>query len=143
MGQSTWGHSTPLPPHTTPSHTTPHHHTTMASAAPYFFNGKIQVNDIGEHTFFDVRVRKLSQEFPLQVCIYTSDLPPNPIKTADVVRCSFLLENSVGTQTVRYKVSFFLPFLPSFPPSLLPSFPPFLPPFLPPVLPLLPHMHTL
>ncbi|KNC56084.1 uncharacterized protein AMSG_11686 [Thecamonas trahens ATCC 50062] len=45
------------------------------------------------------------EQYPLQICIYTSDLPPSPTKKTDVIRVSFCLENSVGTQTVRYKIA--------------------------------------
>jgi len=39
------------------------------------------------------------------VSLYTSDVPPVPVKKEDVLKATFLLENNVGANTVRYKIA--------------------------------------
>jgi hypothetical protein len=50
-------------------------------------------------------VRKNGSEYPTQVSLYTSDLPPVPVRQNDILNITFLLENNVGTATVRYKIA--------------------------------------
>lgn len=77
----------------------------MEARRSFFWNGVLQLNETGGHAFFDIRVRK-TQDNPPQVFIYTSDVPPIPLKAKeDVLRVSFFLENNVGTTTIRYKMA--------------------------------------
>merc|ERR1711879_806682 len=77
----------------------------MEARRSFFWNGVLQLNEVGEHSFFDIRVRK-TQDNPPQVFVYTSDLPPLPMKSKyDVLKVTFLLENNVGTTTIRYKIA--------------------------------------
>ncbi|KAJ5068654.1 hypothetical protein M0811_02597 [Anaeramoeba ignava] len=71
----------------------------------FFWHGILALNDFGEHAFFDIKVRKSSKENSSHISIYTSDVPPIPVQSEDTVRVTFLLENSVGLNTVRYKVA--------------------------------------
>jgi hypothetical protein len=71
----------------------------------FFWNGVLQLNDAGEHSFFDIKLKK-TEENPPQFAVCSSDLPPLPVKgPEDVVKVTFLLENNVGTGTIRYKIT--------------------------------------
>ena len=76
----------------------------MAEHRSFFWHGVLSLNDLGEHAIFNIKVRKASVGGPNLVALYTADLPPVPVRARDVVRIIFLLENNVGTATVRYKI---------------------------------------
>ncbi|KAJ3434208.1 hypothetical protein M0813_24205 [Anaeramoeba flamelloides] len=71
----------------------------------FFWHGILSLNDFGEHAFFDIKVRKKSQKNPPIVSIYSSDIPPIPVRSEDTLNVKILLENNVGLSTVRYKVA--------------------------------------
>ncbi len=75
-----------------------------AAQKSFFWNGILQLNEMGEHAFFDVKVKK-NAENAHQVFLQTTDVPALPIGKDDTLRVTFLLENNVGTSTVRYKIA--------------------------------------
>ena len=70
----------------------------------FFWHGILSLNDLGAHAFFDVKIKKNVPDAPNQVGISTSDIPPLPMNPGDTLHVTFLLENNVGLNTVRYRV---------------------------------------
>lgn len=70
----------------------------------FFWHGIVWKNEVGEHAFYDVKIRSGASDYS-STTLMTSDLPPLVVREDDTVRVLFLLENSYGLQTVRYKVS--------------------------------------
>ena len=71
----------------------------------FFWHGVLSLNDMGAHAFFDVKIKKNVPDAPNMVGIYTSDIPPFPLGASDSLHVTFLLENNVGLNTVRYRVA--------------------------------------
>ncbi|KAH0787922.1 hypothetical protein GPJ56_008130 [Histomonas meleagridis] len=59
---------------------------------------------MGAHAFFDVKIKKNVPDAPNMVGIFTNDIPPLPLGGSDTLHVTFLLENNVGLNTVRYRV---------------------------------------
>lgn len=78
---------------------------TMSSEKNFFWHGILSLNDLGEHAFFDVKIRKNVPGAPNIVGIYTDDIPPLPMSASDIMNVTFLLENNVGLRTLRYLVA--------------------------------------
>lgn len=78
----------------------------MASSEKNFFwHGILSLNELGAHAFFDVKIKKNVPDAPNMVGIFTSDIPPLPLTASDTLHVTFLLENNVGLNTVRYRVA--------------------------------------
>jgi hypothetical protein len=77
----------------------------MASEKSFFWHGILSLNDHGPHAFFDVKIKKNVPDAPNTVGLFTSDVPPLPLTGNDVFHVTFLLENNVGLNTVRYRVA--------------------------------------
>lgn len=77
----------------------------MSSDKNFFWHGILNLNDLGAHAFFDVKIKKNVPDAPNQVGIMTSDIPPLPMNETDTLHATFLLENNVGLNTVRYRVA--------------------------------------
>ena len=71
----------------------------------FFWHGILTLNDNGSHAFFHVEVKKNVPDAPNKVGIFTNDVPPLPMGDGDVMHVSFLLENNVGLNTIRYRVA--------------------------------------
>ena len=76
-----------------------------ASDKNFFWHGILSLNELGAHAFFDVKIKKNVPDAPNMVGIYTSDIPPLPMTASDTLHVTFLLENNVGLNTVRYRVA--------------------------------------
>lgn len=77
----------------------------MSSDKNFFWHGILSLNELGAHAFFDVKVKKNVPDAPNMVGIFTSDIPPLPLGQTDTLHVTFLLENNVGLNTVRYRVA--------------------------------------
>jgi hypothetical protein len=77
----------------------------MASDKNFFWHGILSLNELGAHAFFDVKIKKNVPDAPNMVGIFTSDVPPLPLTLNDTFHVTFLLENNVGLNTVRYRVA--------------------------------------
>lgn len=77
----------------------------MSSDKNFFWHGILNLNDLGAHAFFDVKIKKSVPNAPNFVGIMTSDIPPLPLEKGDSLHVTFLLENNVGLNTVRYRVA--------------------------------------
>ena len=77
----------------------------MSSEKNFFWHGILSLNDLGAHAFFDVKIKKNVPDAPNMVGIMTSDIPPLPMTPNDTLHVTFLLENNVGLNTVRYRVA--------------------------------------
>lgn len=77
----------------------------MSSDKNFFWHGILSLNDLGEHAFFDVNIKKNVPDAPNMVGIYTNDIPPLPMSSSDIMNVTFLLENNVGLRTLRYRVA--------------------------------------
>jgi hypothetical protein len=76
----------------------------MSSDKNFFWHGVLSLNELGAHAFFDVKIKKNVPDAPNNVGLFTSDLPPLPLTGSDTFHVTFLLENNVGLNTVRYRV---------------------------------------
>ena len=76
----------------------------MSSDKNFFWHGILSLNELGAHAFFDVKVKKNVPDAPNMVGLFTSDIPPLPLSPTDTLHVTFLLENNVGLNTVRYRV---------------------------------------
>ena len=79
-------------------------HISMSSDKNFFWHGILSLNELGAHAFFDVKVKKNVPDAPNMVGLFTSDIPPLPLSPTDTLHVTFLLENNVGLNTVRYRV---------------------------------------
>jgi len=77
----------------------------MSSEKNFFWHGILSLNELGAHAFFDVKIKKNVPDAPNMVGIMTSDIPPLPLTISDTLHVTFLLENNVGLNTVRYRVA--------------------------------------
>ena len=77
----------------------------MSSDKNFFWHGVLSLNELGAHAFFDVKVKKNVPDAPNMVGIFTSDIPPLSLTATDTLHVTFLLENNVGLNTVRYRVT--------------------------------------
>lgn len=78
----------------------------MSSDKNFFWHGILHLNELGAHAFFDVKIKKNVPDAPNMVGIMTSDIPPLPMMNeTDSLHVTFLLENNVGLNTVRYRVA--------------------------------------
>lgn len=76
-----------------------------ASEKNFFWHGVLSLNELGAHAFFDVKIKKNVPDAPNTVGIFTSDVPPLPLTATDTLHVTFMLENNVGLNTVRYRVA--------------------------------------
>jgi hypothetical protein len=77
----------------------------MASDKNFFWHGILSLNELGAHAFFDVKIKKNVPEAPNMVGLLTTDIPPLPMTGNDTLHVTFLLENNVGLNTVRYRIA--------------------------------------
>jgi hypothetical protein len=77
----------------------------MSADKNFFWHGILSLNELGAHAFFDVKIKKNVPDAPNTVGIFTSDVPPLPLTATDTFNVTFLLENNVGLNTVRYRVA--------------------------------------
>jgi hypothetical protein len=77
----------------------------MASDKNFFWHGILSLNELGAHAFFDVKIKKNVPDAPNMVGLLTTDIPPLPLTANDTLHVTFLLENNVGLNTVRYRVA--------------------------------------
>jgi hypothetical protein len=76
----------------------------MSADKNFFWHGVLSLNELGAHAFFDVKIKKNVPDAPNNVGLFTSDIPPLPLTGSDTLHVTFLLENNVGLNTVRYRV---------------------------------------
>jgi hypothetical protein len=77
----------------------------MASDKNFFWHGILSLNELGAHAFFDVKIKKNVPDAPNMVGLLTTDIPPLPLTANDTLHVTFLLENNVGLNTVRYRIA--------------------------------------
>ncbi|EAX86551.1 hypothetical protein TVAG_399850 [Trichomonas vaginalis G3] len=69
-----------------------------------FWTGTLQINDMGGHVFFDVRVKKAVPDAPAMIGLYTNDIPPFPLSSTDTLNIAFTLEVNEGYSAVRTEI---------------------------------------
>ena len=69
-----------------------------------FWTGTLELDENGGHVFFDVRIKKSISNLPMMVGLFTNDIPPFPLKQANRLKVTFVLENNQGMTCTRHEI---------------------------------------